>query len=85
MSIAKLGWDDQLGKLTAEHVLPPVAERLLGGAVELEHVAEVIDRDDRVQGRVEDREGMGLTRAQSRLAVRGSRRSLAVGGGGRPT
>ncbi len=82
---AELGRHDQLGELSAEHVLFPVAERLLGGPVELEHAAEVIDRDDRVQGRVEDREGMGLARAQSRLAVRGSRRSLAAGGGGRPT
>ena len=45
----------------------------------------MIDRDDCVESGVEDRESMGLARAQSRLAVRGSRRSLAVGGGGRPT
>ena len=85
MGIAELGRDDQLGELPPEHVLPAVAERLLGGAVELEHAADVIDGDDRVEGGVEDRERMGLARAQSLLAVRGSRRSLAVEGGGRPT
>ena len=47
--------DDQRGQLAADHLLGRVAERLLGGAVDLDHLALVVHRDDAVEGRVEDR------------------------------
>ena len=75
--IAERGRDDQLGELPAEHVLPAVAERLLGGAVELEHEAVVIDGDHRVEGGIEDRERMRRIRAQSRCRPQ-RRRGLGV-------
>jgi hypothetical protein len=62
--------DDELGQLTAENLLLREPERPLGGHVELEHTPEVVDRDDRVERRVEDRSGVCLTGADARCTVR---------------
>ncbi len=55
MLVSKMRRDDQLGHLAPDDVLGPVAERLLGGRIELEHAAPVVDRDDAVERRFQDR------------------------------
>src|SRR5262249_14778068 len=46
--------NDQLGHLATDHFFRAVAERVLGGRVELEDSALVVDRDDAVERGVED-------------------------------
>ncbi len=66
--------DDQLGQLAADGVGGPIAERALGGRVELQHPAGAVDRDHAVQRRGEHRavalhralEGVQLARALDR-------------------
>ena len=52
--LAKRRRDDQLRHLLADDLVGPVPEDPLGGGVELEHAAPVVDGDDAVEGGVED-------------------------------
>ena len=53
MRVAQVGGHDQLGHLDPYRVLARVAEHLDGGGVQLDHPPEMVDRHDRVQGRLE--------------------------------
>jgi hypothetical protein len=53
--LAQGGRDDQLGHLAADHLLAGVAERLLGGPVDIEHAPVRAHGDHGVEGRVEQR------------------------------
>ena len=55
VGVAKSLGDDQRGHLLPQDVLAPVAEEALGGGVELHDVAVSVDRDDGVEGGLEDR------------------------------
>ena len=64
MRVAPGRRDDQLGQFAPDHLLGAVAERALGRAVDLDHVAVVVHRDDAVEGRVQDRALARVARAQ---------------------
>ena len=44
--VAQARRDDDLGHLAADDLFGPIAERLLGGGIELEDASAVVDRDD---------------------------------------
>ena len=64
---AQAGRDHELGELLADGGVLGVAEEALRRAVELDHAALVVDRDDGVQRRVEDRALAGLAHAHRLL------------------
>ena len=59
--------DDQRRQLAPDHLRRGVAERALGGAVDLDHAALVVHRDDAVEGGVEDRALARVRRAHRLL------------------
>ena len=63
VGVAQRLGDHQRRHLLPDHVLAPVAEHLLRGGVELEHASLAVDRDHRVERRLEDRrlEGLALS------------------------
>ena len=73
--LAQVRRDDQLGQLAADHLLGRVAERLLGGAVDLDDHALGVHRDDAVEGRVED--GLEDGRVVGHYAIAGASGSRA--------
>src|SRR5207247_587610 len=85
MLVAKAGRDDHLDHLAADDLVGLVPEGLLGGRVELEHAPVVVDRDDAVVRRLDDRPVACLTPGTRRLgaaAVDGLA-DLAAGAAGR--
>jgi hypothetical protein len=69
MRLPEARWDDELGELTPEHFLLRIAERVLGRDVELQDPAVVVDRDDCVERRVENRGCVRLAGAHARCAA----------------
>ena len=69
MRLPEARWDDELGELTPEDLLFRVAERALGRDVELEDATVVVDRNDRVERRVENRSRVCLAGAHARCAA----------------
>ena len=53
MRIAKAWRYDQIGEQDAAHRLPRVSERALGGAIEFDDPAVVVDRDDGIERRIQ--------------------------------
>src|ERR1051325_1503165 len=52
---AQIRWHDQLGHLAADRILAAVAERPLGGGVELHDASAMVHRHDAVQGGLQRR------------------------------
>ncbi len=68
MRLAQGGRDDQLGQLAPHHLGGRVAERPLGGPVDLDDVAVGVHGDDAVEGGVEHRRLAGVALAQAVLS-----------------
>ena len=69
MRVPEARWDDELGELTPEHLLLRIAEDALRRDVELEDAPVVVDRDDRIERRVEYRCGVRLTGGHAHCAA----------------
>jgi hypothetical protein len=64
MCLSQLFRHDELGELAAERLLPTIAEGSLGGGIELTDDAAMVDRDERVECRVQHGERVRLAYTQ---------------------
>ena len=65
--LAQGRWDDDLRHQSAEHIIPPMAERPFRSRIEVHDPLRVIDRDDAFQRAVEDRAAVRVTCPRLRL------------------
>ena len=61
--------DDQFGHLPSQHVGPPIAEHPLSSRIELHDLAPVVDGDDGIEGRLQDRRLASLALPKSELGL----------------
>ena len=70
--VAVVRGNHDLGELAPEHLFPGIAERPFGREVELEDAAEMVDRDDGVERRIENRKRVRLAQADRARHIRSS-------------